>query len=383
VKAEISDEGVLEGIAPLALAAYLRGRGWTLNEQRRRYTLWTATPHASGEFEVLLPTSERVRDYALRVSALLSVLASFEDRSQLAIVHDLAQTVADVVRFGLAADEAEGGEVPIDYGVRLLQTARDAMLAAACAAVDPRPVYHTRKPAQATNYLARLRLGQTEVGSYVVTLLSKVPPALHAPDNGQLFEAPEEPFNRKVVTGLHTALGAAKDTAEQVQITGELEPFRQAVDAGVSANLCAALAGLGEQIDLDGLDVSFSWAPSRPIQEPRAPVIRFSPSDLTILDEAGRWLKELGNVIEDYVLHGSVISLASEDAEEGSIVVAGLVEDKPRRVHIDLQRPWYRVAIECHRNHELVRAVGDIAKIGRRWVMTTVQAFGPSAVSGD
>lgn len=382
MRASIHDQGVLRSIAPLELAAYLRGRGWALSGQHRNYTLWTSTSGDAGDFEVLLPTTERVRDYALRMSTLLSVLEAAEDRSQMSIVRDLAQTAADVVRFRLAADDAEGGEVPIDYGVRLLQTARDSMLAAACAAVEPRPIYHTRKPAQATTYLSRLQLGQTEVGSYVVTLLSKVPPALQPPDNGQLFEIPDEPFNRRVTTGLYSALTAAKGTAERVQITGELEPFRLAVEAGVSANLCSALATLGQEIDLDGLDVSFTWAPSRPVTDRRTPVVRFSPGDLEILDEAGRWLKDLANV-EDYALHGSVVSLASEDAAEGSIVVAGLVEDKPRRVHIDLRDPWYRTAIEAHRNRQLVRAVGDIGKVGRSWVMTSVQAFGPSEVTGD
>jgi hypothetical protein len=82
------------------------------------------------------------------------------------------------------------------------------------------------------------------------------------------------------------------------------------------------------------------------------------------------------------VLHGAVVSLTSEDAEADSIIVAGLVEDQPRRVHLELGSPWYRAAIEAHRNGVLVRAVGDIAKVGRRWVMTAVQAFGVSELSG-
>jgi hypothetical protein len=374
MKARIYDASVLDHITPLELVAYLRGRGWTLADRHERYSLWTTSNAESDEFEVLIPSSDRLRDYALRVSSALSVLESVEQRSQIAIAKDLNQTAADVVRFRLAADETEGGELPVDYGLRLLQGARDAMLAAACAAVEPRPVYHTRKPASATAYLSRLQLGQTEVGSYVVALLSKVPPALRASDAGQLFEVPEEPFSRQVTLTLSGALHAAKDVATSVQISGELEPLRAAVDAGVSANLCTALASVGDELDIDGLDVSLSWAPSRPVRDAPQPTVRFSPDDLTILDEAARWLKDLGNV-EDYSLYGTVVALESEDAEEGKVVVAGLVDDKPRRVHIELAPPWYGAAIQAHAEHRLVRAVGDVAKQGRRWIMTPVRSF--------
>jgi hypothetical protein len=382
MKATIQDQGVLDSISPMELAAYLRGNGWSLAERRERYTLWTQRTEGDDEFEVLVPSTERLRDYALRMSAALSVLETIEQRSQISIVNDLNQTAADVIRFGLADDESAGGVLPVDYGVRLLQTARDAMLAAACAAVEPLPMYHTRKPAEATSYLSRLQLGQTEVGSFVVTLLSKVPPALHAPRNGQLFETPEEPFNRRVTTGLLNALATAKEVAQSVQITGELEPFRAAVEAGVSANLCRALSSISEQVDIDGLDISCSFAPSRPIAGGRASVIKFSPDDLTILDEAARWLKDLGNV-EEYVLYGSVVALESEDADEGKVVVAGLVDDRPRRVHMELERPWYGLAIQAHARHHLVRAIGDISKQGRSWVMTAMQSFSVPELGED
>jgi hypothetical protein len=111
-------------------------------------------------------------------------------------------------------------------------------------------------------------------------------------------------------------------------------------------------------------------------------VIKFSPDDLTILDEAARWLKDLGNV-EEYVLYGSVVALESEDAEEGKVVVAGLVDDRPRRVHMELEPPWYGLAIQAHARHHLVRAIGDISKQGRSWVMTAMQSFSVPELGED
>src|SRR5438034_1338067 len=83
---------------------------------------------------------------------------------------------------------------PLEDGAQFFENAKDLILAAACAADTPRSYYPTRKPAKAMEYLRKTRLGQTETGSFVLTILSRVPPSLSA-SNGVLFEI-EEPFER-------------------------------------------------------------------------------------------------------------------------------------------------------------------------------------------
>ena len=53
-----------------------------------------------------------------------------------------------------------------------MERARDLVLAAACAAITKRAYFATRKPTKATDYLSRVRMGQTERGSYVLTIRS-------------------------------------------------------------------------------------------------------------------------------------------------------------------------------------------------------------------
>ena len=50
------------------------------------------------------------------------------------------------------------------------------VLAAACSLREPRPVYGARNDREANEFMRRVRLGQTEVGSFVVTILSPVVP---------------------------------------------------------------------------------------------------------------------------------------------------------------------------------------------------------------
>ena len=114
-------------------------------------------------------------------------LETVEDRSQLDILRDLYNSGFDVVRLAALSPNSEDGTVRIEDGVQLFERARDILLAAACATVRPQPVFHSRKPQQATEYMRKARLGQTEHGSYVLTLLSPVAPQLSVHSESDLF----------------------------------------------------------------------------------------------------------------------------------------------------------------------------------------------------
>jgi hypothetical protein len=106
-----------------------------------------------------------------------------------------------------------------------------------------------------------VRLGQTERGSYIVTLLSPLgaDPA-EAERAGRLPLA--DPFPRRAVATLALALQAARDAAERTTTGASgLEAFHQAIEAGVSANLCDSLARIGGR-SRQGFGVSFGWAPA-------------------------------------------------------------------------------------------------------------------------
>src|SRR5205807_2402444 len=130
----------------------------------------------------------------------------------------------------------------LDYGVHMVQGARELALAAACAAVRPRALYTSRKPQEAVNYVAGLRMGQTEEGSFVLTIQSPVPPR----SQSKLFEDlpepfGEEPFERRAVLTLATALSTVRRAVMTAAVSGDFQPFQDAIPAGVSANLCDAL----------------------------------------------------------------------------------------------------------------------------------------------
>src|SRR5262249_33707837 len=142
------------------------------------------------EFEVLLPLTPDLRDFPERMSEVLRTLELVENRDQLQILNDLTSARADVVR--IRRPGPDDGTILLEDGVSLINSAFDMVLAAACTTVTPKLYYPGKKPTAATDYLRKTRLGQSERGSYVLTVISPVPPRTM----DELIPGFHDPFER-------------------------------------------------------------------------------------------------------------------------------------------------------------------------------------------
>ena len=147
------------------MAAYLRAKGWRQEtDLDGKGSLWLLQADGS-EFDVTLPARRELGDYVLRMAEVLRAVADAEGRSQTDVMRDVQTTTADLIRVRAPSRNAENGTLPLDQAVTFVEQSRDLMLAAACAAIDKRPVFAKRKAQQAMDYLSHIRMGQSERGS--------------------------------------------------------------------------------------------------------------------------------------------------------------------------------------------------------------------------
>lgn len=375
MRAHIEDHEALAALRPLDVAAYLRSHGWQPSDfdTSGRAIRWVL--EAEDQFEILLPLDRDFRDFTLRISETLKVLSIAEDRSELEVFHDLTTAAVDVVRVRAQSRRSEDSSLPIEDGVALVEQSRNLMLAAACSAVEPRQQYPARKPTRAVEYLRNIRLGQTERGSYVLTLISPVPPQLAEEDAGRLFADVEEPFERRVVRTLADGLQATKGAAASVATRADgIHVFRRGVERGISANLCEALAELGGETRRS-VTISFAWSLTRPGPNDLFSVT-FDDDAMPIISEAARLLRETSPQ-QDVVLTGSVYRLERSDDETdpGRISVVGVVDNELRRVTLDLNPEDYNNAITAHRDGIAVSVRGDLVREGRGFALASPRDF--------
>jgi hypothetical protein len=365
----ITDKASFEALQPLNVVAYVRSEGWKLLGfwEGKKATVWDR----EGE-RLVIPENTHFADYALRMAEVLDLLGRVEGRSQLVIYRDLTTSSSDVIRVRVASPVTSDGTLGLDEGVALFESTKEMILSAARAAVSPRAYYRSRLPGPADEYLKKVRMGQTERGSYVATVVCPVSPELQT----RLVEGIEEPFDRKVTHTLSHALQHAADAARSAALMQAMSPFQDAVPHGVSSNLCSALATMGEIMPESQVEIGFSWARTR--QQPANALRKLIlPADaLPTMREAARILKEVA--WEDEIeVTGPVVRLDSSNPDLGGnvIVQAFLEEGGSRKVQLRLNADDYREAVQAHEFVGDIRCRGRIKKEGRYFTISEVHGF--------
>lgn len=372
MKVDIRDASVLQRLRPFDVVSYLRSTGWSRGDAEPRATIWLRDGEQPAE--VLVPDDRGLADFAARMAEMLETLSAVERRSQLEILHDLTTAGHDVIRLRANAGDSGDGTIAIDAGTELIDNARDMLLAAAAATAERRSYFPTRKPAIATDYMDRVRLGQTEFGSYVVTLLSPVSPSLSSAIQQDLGLS--EPFERKVTLTLARSLEALRRAAADAVSTGSDASFHAAVEDGVTANLCSAIVGMTEQLgEAAELEIRLSWSPARPMTDPLPAKVRFGSDAAPVLREAARIMKEAAPT-EDYKVVGLVVGLGQRPEEtQGRVTILSVSDDAPRSIRMTIAPANYADAIRAHENRLPVTATGLLVRQGPVHTLVAVHDF--------
>ena len=354
----IADTVTLRGVH-----AYLVAHGWT-KTGRYRIDRGDVYGRSDSRETVLVPASTRFADFPVRIGQLAEIVARTEDRRPCAVLADLSLAAVDLIRVRLPRTH-DDHSLALDAGINLLSESRMLLLAAACSALRPQRRFRAGSHERASTYLAGVRLGPTEPGSFVVNLLVPVAPPLAEPDQTHLFEPPfERRANRTLVTGLR----AAREATDLVNRGDGIQAFDQRVAEGVSANLCTAAATL---IDVGGgLEVSVSWALTRPANEEhddRRATVDFRPADAPVLHEAAQILgarqERVDERIEGYV---SALARAQFDPA-GRATIKAVIDGALTSVKADFSPSEYSKITKAHDTRSSVSLEGDLRREGSRW----------------
>ena len=349
MRATILDTETLKAVSPAALSAYARAEGWIKDEP---YGDHSDVYVAHGRPEIILPRSQRLGDYASVVSRLVEIFADAAETDELSMYRNLVTVDRDVVR--VRAGEASDGTIAVKDGLALLRGAHGLVLAAAYSLWNP----HSNR--EAAKHVQGFLLGQTEQGSFTVTLLS---PVVEQPMQSLILEDDPDPVERRITKRLHDALTAVRAVTER-KVIGDAKGLPETAKEVVTANLCKALVTLIQPFPT--LEVSVTWARTLPRQR-ALETVRFSQDDAPILQELGPSFPNQ-EPRQDVKLTGTVHRLARGAVEAaGDISLKTSVDGQNRSVEARLESSDYRRAIQAHQAKASVVMKGDLERKGQRW----------------
>ena len=375
MRIQVRDEGFLQTIRPLDVAGYLSAKGWRLNHAKPGLAqYWTK----NDDYEVLLPLNRRLDDFAIRIADLLVTLERAEHRNQPDIIADVREGTADSIRIGVEGEDVADGTIGVSDASSLVSTGRHLVWASACSATRPRAFYARRRPPEANEYLKKVRLAQTESGSFKVRLLSPVTPLPQGPDGVMPVDPHVRtgPFERRAVEMLSTGLHAAENAADELFSGTDSAHIESLVAAGLSANLCDALGEMSTVLGNQAiLSISIAWSWRRPQTQMLSRSFSFSSDRIDAIKEAGRVLKEF-SPREEFELLGTVVRLERGETDfRGRAVVRTYFDGGYKLVAVTLTEDPYSVATRAHEGRALVSCFGDLVRDGRSYALENARAF--------
>ncbi len=354
---------------------HLQLDGWSRDAEAS----WkTGSVYRKGEAELVLPATRAVVDYAARMTEVVRAVSEVEGRSPRAVLAVLFRPPStDVLRLREVSSLTTQGYIPLREGVRLITAGFDGLLAvahSACDAVSCHPRVSVRR---ATELVDQCRLG-ADRGSFVATILIPVPVEvqLAMPTQPDVDGIEDEPFPRRVSRLFMSALGTVRSALD----AGEPQRLLRAAEAGVSSNLCDALADMLPAADLAHVEITVDWARTRrraPLSVPSAVTLR--SGEQGILQSVAATLKQsqepdvvdlAGRIVQ---LTGDTTTLFGDPSGQFSGQIRLKTPSFDQQVQIRLTAADFQSAVEAYGAGSRVRVTGTIRRTGQ-----TVELHNPA-----
>lgn len=348
----------LARLAPRDVQGYVRLRGWQVFRPFGRLMVYNRAEPASLD-QVLVPIDSARPDFADRMRDVVERLASFEGRSPAAIVADLLNYDADVLRYRVASQRAERGTLPLVQAIDLLAGAKQSLLAAAHSVLVRLKHHPKLGRTEAIQLLDACQLNQTEQRSFVVAISCPIR-ALDADEAGLLPGL--VPFTRRATTLLGRALATLDSAIEEDRINSVVDEQ----DPIVSANLCAALLKMRPAQDDGILEFIPSWASSTPMEAEQGPLpgaVTFSSDEFVAVEDVYRQLRPYeGPQAKPWIAYVDELrgTEAADGTREGEVIFTLFDEDELVRAKASLSKEQYQVAYEAHNPTRPLAVAGQL-----------------------
>lgn len=372
----------ISGLHPSNFREYLLSKGWVQDLPNQIYgaSIWKLIQEKHQYYIQSLEDTE-FADYHLRTNELLQTLEKVEQRSKEAIISDIANVSSDVWKVHLKEPMSPDGMISLERGVEVYEQIRNFFVSGAASAHDiyikirtPQKIYQGKKAEIISNIPRQLKLGQTEIGSYVITISADIQPSVKYAfdlDNNPLHDS----FEREVNLTLAKALLLFKKVHSDIVKNPE-DPRPNIIEMtyfeGLTVNLCESISELS-RVGNDYTDIEFEciWAKKYPVSSEIPDKITLSANQIKFMAESAKVYRET-NPVQNYEARGYVYLLDREKKEvEGSIGLIARIQGKEHRLRVilsnDGENSDYSKAVQAHAEVKVLKCIGNLNKEGKSY----------------
>lgn len=357
---------------PQELMVALEFLGWTQSGQMGN----TVASWSSGRDELIIPLDPTRGDFGYLLNRAIRALEQLHGDNAERTLNNVIQStrnVFDVSRF-MCETNNRAGLISWAKGKSLYDAAEQSLLAAARSTRAPRKYHGNASAYLAHNVIQSAFMGQTEISSFVVTMLT--PPSksflLSKADEAKAdqvsIDAATGISGRQVLETLESALTGTKVALKEYRTTSEIEVFDDLANSGVSAELLKALSSISQEVSESGVTLEFS----REGHAARRNEFTFSGEDSPILERASRRFMEDPEPRQVTIVGSTTLLERPKFGENGIVRVRVHYGSDIKNVRVRIGPDNYPNIVDAHRDGLSIRVTGQLERDRRYYWMQNV-----------
>jgi hypothetical protein len=352
----------LHAVKPRTAKQYAKAKGWSfVKDFKDKYYIYQK--ETSGQ--LLIPKNRDAIDYPNRVMDLINVFSNDEKRDSIAILNDLFNPEADILRFRLKGERYADGTAPLSEGMNLYSGSKRSIYVSALQVKSPQRFYKRISNSEIDTFISACKMGQTERGSFIASLVC--PLTIQGFEtNLTLFDNVQttpQSFTRKVTANFLTGIDAILKTIDE----DNLDYLKTGNEYIISSNFCDSIIEMQPESNDSALEINASLSISDFI--PQIPLLRTIEKDyFSLIEQIGRDIRPQ-NTEEEKSFYGKVKTLngsVSENGQvKGEVILTFIDDDKLIRAKVDLNESQYKIAHEAHISDRSINIVGILEEGAR------------------
>lgn len=359
---------MIDDISRAELVDELESRNWDrVGGIEMLFETWS-----DGSHEVLVPSDPARGDYQDLLQHALRLLEGiYGAGAEEAVLsrRGLRGAGLDIARFGRSS-ALPPGWIYWNEGVSLYDAARSALSVAAKTTRSRLRYFGNSNSYIAKRFLEASIMGQTQVGSFVVTAYTpaeQVIPVSQSEETkstSQNLDPIIQTTGRDIINTLSASLGVVRAATDEFARNADIRIFEESVKSGVSYELMKTLAALagGSQESSVVLELSATL----PAPETRQEFV-FRGDEAPVFDHAATQLAQDVEPVET-TLRGAVTLLSRPRmGEPGTISLDVVGRPEINKVRVRLAPEQYDLAWSAHHSGELVQVTGRLEREGNLW----------------
>ena len=340
---------------------YLNTKSWQVAFELEYAVIWQRElGHKILEITLPKPSAE---DSDEVLNKALEKLANIEEKTVETLKLNISNQYADKLSVRVIGESVKDGTIPLNEGVKLFEKTKHLINALALSAKKKKAAFgHSTGGKDVAEFMSQIRLGQTQIGSYIVNLSYPVE-NIEIKEQNEIIQAIS--FSRSVSHNLVNSLKKLKEKITHYDHNPII--FAELIPEGVSHNLCEAIIGLSGsdqkrkvEIKLQAGEISDDSMPSKAFN------IQFAQNEIKVVQIASKYYQG-EYTLPNYEIIGKIVGLHSNNlAEGGYIQVPCKIEDKTVEIRIDLPPEQYQLAAEAHKTEQQIRCKGENLYINKK-----------------